>query len=119
MSGRYTFNVEVVQSQESVAGADLDYINSVFAHNLAKLSLARAVGEAADNLAEFLQTRQQQTGSGAKQVGTPCPSYASVKFAWAFTSRPVNSCRSSFGNAAAAIIAALSVDKPGEGKYTG
>jgi hypothetical protein len=50
-----TDNVEVVQSQESVAGADLDYINSVFAHNVAKLSLARAVGQAADNLAAFLQ----------------------------------------------------------------
>jgi outer membrane protein TolC len=33
-----TDNVEVVQAQESVAGAELDYINSVFAHNLAKLS---------------------------------------------------------------------------------
>ena len=39
--------MEVVQSQDSVAGADLDYINSVFAHNLAKLALARAVGQAA------------------------------------------------------------------------
>jgi len=36
-------NVELVQSQESVATAHLDYINSVFAHNLAKLSLARAI----------------------------------------------------------------------------
>ncbi len=50
-------NVAVVQSQESVAGAELDYINSVFAHNVAKLSLARAVGQAADHLAQFLQTR--------------------------------------------------------------
>jgi len=47
-------NVEVVQSQESVAGANLDYINSVFAHNLAKLSLARALGNASDKLAQFL-----------------------------------------------------------------
>jgi outer membrane protein TolC len=50
-------NVEVVQSQESVEGAELDYINSVFAHNVAKLSLARAVGQAADNLTQFLQAR--------------------------------------------------------------
>lgn len=50
-----TDNVEVVQSQDSVAGAHLDFINSVFAHNLAKLSLARAVGQAADNLAEFIK----------------------------------------------------------------
>jgi outer membrane protein TolC len=47
-------NVEVVQAQESVATAQLDYINSVFAHNVAKLSLARAVGAAADRLAQFL-----------------------------------------------------------------
>jgi outer membrane protein TolC len=48
-------NVEVVQAQESVAGAELDYINSVFAHNLAKLSLARAMGNAADRLPQFLK----------------------------------------------------------------
>ena len=48
-------NTELVQSQESVAGAELDYINSVFAHNVAKLSLARAVGRAADNLPQFLK----------------------------------------------------------------
>ena len=48
-------NVEVVQAQESVASAELDYINSVFAHNVAKLSLARAEGEAAENLSQFLK----------------------------------------------------------------
>lgn len=47
-------NVEVVQSQESVSGAQLDYIDSIFAHNLAKLSLARAMGGTADKLAQFL-----------------------------------------------------------------
>jgi len=47
-------NVEVVQSQETVSSAQLDYINSVFAHNVAKLSLARAIGDAADSLPQFL-----------------------------------------------------------------
>jgi outer membrane protein TolC len=47
-------NVEVVQSQETVSSAQLDYINSVFAHNIAKLSLARAMGNAADSLPHFL-----------------------------------------------------------------
>jgi outer membrane protein TolC len=47
-------NVDVVQSQESVAGAQLDYINSVFAHNVAKLALARAIGDAAESLPKFL-----------------------------------------------------------------
>lgn len=47
-------NVEVVQSQESVATAQLDFINSMFTHNVAKLSLARAIGRAAENLPKFL-----------------------------------------------------------------
>jgi outer membrane protein TolC len=54
-----TDNLTVVQSQESVAGAELDYINSVFAHNVAKLSLARAIGRAAEDLPRFLQVHQQ------------------------------------------------------------
>ena len=47
-------SLEVVRAQESVASSDLDYISSLFAHNLAKLSLARALGHAADNLPEYL-----------------------------------------------------------------
>jgi outer membrane protein TolC len=50
-----TDSVEVSQAQASVASAELDYINSVFAHNVAKLSLARAAGNAADNLPRFLK----------------------------------------------------------------
>ncbi len=49
--------VEVSQAQASVASAELDYINGVFAHNVAKLSLARAAGNAADNLARFLSLK--------------------------------------------------------------
>ncbi|HWF39569.1 MAG TPA: TolC family protein [Candidatus Acidoferrales bacterium] len=51
-----TDNVEVVQAQESVASAQMDYVNSVFAHNLAKLSLARAMGRVDQNLPTFLNT---------------------------------------------------------------
>jgi outer membrane protein TolC len=47
-------NVSVVQSQELVAAAELDRVNSVFAHNLAKLDLARAMGRAAADLTQFL-----------------------------------------------------------------
>jgi outer membrane protein TolC len=47
--------VEVVQTEQTVASAQLDYINSVFAHNLAKLSLARAVGGASESLPQFLK----------------------------------------------------------------
>jgi outer membrane protein TolC len=46
--------VDVSQTQASVAGAELDYINAVFAHNVAKLSLARSVGGAAESLPRFL-----------------------------------------------------------------
>lgn len=50
-----TDSVEVVQSQEGVASADLDYITSLFAHNLAKLSLARAIGHASESLPLYLK----------------------------------------------------------------
>jgi outer membrane protein TolC len=46
--------VEVVQAQQTVATAQLDLINSVFAHNLAKLGLARALGHASDRLPGLL-----------------------------------------------------------------
>lgn len=48
-------NIEVVQSQEALSTANTDYINSVFAHNVAKLSLARAIGRASEALPRFLK----------------------------------------------------------------
>jgi outer membrane protein TolC len=50
-------NVAVVQSQDAVANAQLDYINSLFAHNLAKLSLARAIGGANESWPRFLTVK--------------------------------------------------------------
>jgi len=47
--------VEVVQAQQTVASAQLDLIDSVFAHNLAKLSLARALGNAGDRIPSLLE----------------------------------------------------------------
>jgi outer membrane protein TolC len=52
--------VEVVQAQETVSGAQLDLINGVFAHNLAKLSLARALGQAGEQVSNLLKPQ----GSG-------------------------------------------------------
>ena len=46
--------VEVVQAQEQVAGAEQDYITSLYAHNLAKASLARAMGQADQGIQQFL-----------------------------------------------------------------
>ena len=50
-----TDSVEVSQAETTVASAQLDLINSVFAHNVAKLSLARAEGSAAESLARYLK----------------------------------------------------------------
>jgi outer membrane protein TolC len=50
-------NLAVVQSQDTVASARLDYINSLFAHNLAKLELARAIGHASENWPQFLTVK--------------------------------------------------------------
>jgi outer membrane protein TolC len=50
-------NVSVVESQDTVASAQLDYINSIFAHNVAKLSLARAIGRATESWPRFLSAK--------------------------------------------------------------
>ncbi len=41
--------VEVVQAQQQVASAESDSISSLFSYQLAKLALARAMGEAEDS----------------------------------------------------------------------
>lgn len=46
--------LEVVQAQETVASAEQDYISSLYAHNLAKATLARALGQADQNIRQFL-----------------------------------------------------------------
>ena len=48
-------NVAYVQAQEEVTNAEFDFINGVFAFNVAKLSLARAMGRAADALPEIFK----------------------------------------------------------------
>jgi outer membrane protein TolC len=45
--------LEVVQAQEALAGANQNYIDSLYSFNVAKLSLARATGVAEKHLAEF------------------------------------------------------------------
>lgn len=47
--------LEVVQAEESVANAERDYIAALFAHNLAKASLARALGQTDQNIRQFLR----------------------------------------------------------------
>jgi len=47
-------NLEVVQAQESVASAEQSYIASVYSYNLAKVSLAQAVGIAEQSALQYL-----------------------------------------------------------------
>jgi len=49
-----TTTVEVVQAQEQVASAESDYFNALFAFDLARLSLSRAMGEAETDLPTLL-----------------------------------------------------------------
>ncbi len=49
-----TSNIEVVQAQEALAVTNENYVASLLAHNLAKLSLARALGVAEEASKEFL-----------------------------------------------------------------
>jgi len=49
-----TDSVEVVQAEQALASADDQYINSLYSHNFAKLSLARALGVARTNYQQYL-----------------------------------------------------------------
>jgi len=50
-----TDNLEVVQAQETVASANESYISSLYAHNLAKVELAKAIGFAEEGVKQYLQ----------------------------------------------------------------
>jgi len=50
-----TDNLEVVQAQESLAAANESYISSLYSHNLAKISLAKAIGFAEEGVRQYLQ----------------------------------------------------------------
>lgn len=50
-----TDNLEVVQAQESVAAAHQSYIQSLYAHNLAKVELAYAIGDAEQGVKRYLK----------------------------------------------------------------
>lgn len=51
-------NLEVVQAQEAVAGAHESYIQSLYAHNLAKVELAYAIGDAEQGVRRYLKGNQ-------------------------------------------------------------
>jgi outer membrane protein TolC len=50
-----TDNLEVVQAQEAVASAHESYIQSLYAHNLAKVELAHSIGDAEQGVKRYLK----------------------------------------------------------------
>jgi outer membrane protein TolC len=78
--------LEVVQAQEQVAAADANYINSLFSLDLARLSLARATGQAEAVAPSLLkEPRKTATVSGVPReeqpVVSPDSGPASASFA--------------------------------------
>ena len=55
-SAGVTDNLEVVQAQEAVASAHENLISSLYMHNLAKVSFARALGQAEEGVREYLKS---------------------------------------------------------------
>jgi outer membrane protein TolC len=51
-----TSNLEVVQAQETVATATENYLSALYAHNLAKIALARAIGLAEERGRQLLRS---------------------------------------------------------------
>lgn len=49
-----TNNIEVIQAQDAMASANDQYISSVYAHNIAKVLLARAIGNAEQAVTAYL-----------------------------------------------------------------
>ena len=50
--------VEVVQAEEQVAGAEADYIGSLFSLDVARLSLSRSSGQAESSLPDLLEGKR-------------------------------------------------------------
>ena len=48
-------NLEVVEAQDTVASANESYISGLYAHNLAKVSLARAIGFGEEGVKQYLE----------------------------------------------------------------
>jgi outer membrane protein TolC len=50
-----TDNLEVIEAQEAVASANENYISALYGHNVAKVSLARAIGFAEQGVRQYLE----------------------------------------------------------------
>ncbi len=75
-SAGVTNNVEVIQAQQQLASANDQYISSLYAHNIAKVLLARAVGNAEQVVKQYLTEPGAVAPSNdptAPQPATPAP----------------------------------------------
>jgi outer membrane protein TolC len=69
-------NVEVIQAQQQLASANEQYIASLYAHNIAKVLLARAIGNAEQVVKQYLSERGSTTPNGVAPpngTGNPAP----------------------------------------------
>jgi outer membrane protein TolC len=70
-SAGVTNNIEVIQAQEALSTADQQHIASLYSHNIAKVLLARALGEAEKLVREALA---EETATGGVDLqSTPAP----------------------------------------------
>ena len=71
-----TNNVEVIQAQQQLASANEQYIASLYAHNIAKVLLARAIGDAEQAVKRYLTepgNTMPNPGKPPDGTGTPGP----------------------------------------------
>jgi len=54
-SAGVTDNLEIIQAQEAMAAANENYIASLYAHNVAKVELARSIGYAEQGVKDYLR----------------------------------------------------------------
>ena len=68
-----TNNVEVIQAQQQLASASDQYITSLYAHNIAKVLLARAIGNAEQAVKQYLAEPGNVVPAAPDQAPAPQP----------------------------------------------
>jgi outer membrane protein TolC len=68
-----TNNVEVIQAQQQLAAANEQYIASSYAHNIAKVLLARAIGNAEQSVKQYLGQAGSTEPSPTETAPAPTP----------------------------------------------
>jgi outer membrane protein TolC len=77
-----TNNVEVIQAQQQLAAANEQYISSLYAHNIAKVLSARAIGNAEQTVKQYLgqpgSTEPPNNSTPPSSVPPPGPGEAAL-----------------------------------------